>query len=63
MKLLSVPEAAKKLGRHPEMVRIWLRDGRIRGEKFGKGKGGVWMISEREIARFLKDEPERRNRT
>lgn len=59
---LSVPEAAKRLGRHPEMVRIWLRNGRIRGEKFGAGKGGVWMISERELARFLKTQPERRGR-
>lgn len=62
MKLLSVPQAAKRLGRHPEMVRIWLRGGRLKGEKFGVGKGGVWMISEREITRFLKTEPERRRR-
>jgi excisionase family DNA binding protein len=62
VRLLTVPQAAEKLGRHPEMLRIWLRDGRIRGEKFGEGKGGVWMIREREIARFLKNEPGRRSR-
>ncbi len=41
------------------MVRRWLREGRLRGEKYGRD----WMVNDRELARFLRDEPRRPRRT
>ena len=35
MKRLTVDEIARKLARHPELVRRWLREGRLRGERIG----------------------------
>jgi excisionase family DNA binding protein len=52
-------EAARRMGRHPHLVYRWLREGRLRGRKFG---GRIWMVSEAELSRFTKREPERRNR-
>ena len=57
--LLSVGEAARRLGRHPELVRRWLREGRLKGLTFGR----AWVIRERELARFEKAQPVRRSRT
>lgn len=53
---VTVEDAAKRLGRNPELVRRWLREGRLRGEAFGH----VWAIDERELARFAKSAPDRR---
>jgi excisionase family DNA binding protein len=55
---VTVEEAARRLGRNPELVRRWLREGRLKGEAFGH----VWAIDERELARFAKSAPERRDR-
>jgi excisionase family DNA binding protein len=33
--LITVPEAAKRVGRHPETIRRWIRAGRLRSEKVG----------------------------
>ncbi|MGH8903973.1 MAG: helix-turn-helix domain-containing protein [Egibacteraceae bacterium] len=33
--MLTVPEAAKRCGRHPETVRRWIRSGRLRAKKIG----------------------------
>lgn len=33
--MLTVPEAAKKLGRDPETIRRWIRSGRLRARKIG----------------------------
>jgi excisionase family DNA binding protein len=52
-------EAARRLRRHPEVVRRWLREGRIRGEKFGRD----WTVTARELERFRRQEPERRRKT
>lgn len=54
---VTVDEAAQRLGRNPELVRRWLREGRLRGEPFGH----LWAIDERELARFAKSAPERRD--
>jgi len=56
---LTVAEASRRLRRHPELVRRWLREGRLRGEQYGR----EWLIAEREIERFTRAEPERRRRT
>jgi helix-turn-helix protein len=55
---LTVADVARKLSRNPELVRRWLREGRLRGESFG----GVWMIAEHELERFRRNEPEKRRR-
>lgn len=58
VKRYPVPEAARWLGRNPFLVRRWLREGRLRGEKFGRD----WTVTERELERFKRQEPERRER-
>jgi helix-turn-helix protein len=58
MKWLTVHETSRKLRRSPILVYRWLTTGRLKGQKFGH----AWLVSEREIARFLKNEPERRRR-
>jgi len=44
-KLLDVEDAAKIIEVHPETIRRWLRDGTLKGEKFGK----LWRIRESEL--------------
>ena len=58
MERLAVPEVARRLGRNPILVRRWLREGRLQGEQFGR----EWLITARELERFLRNEPERRQR-
>lgn len=33
--MLTVPEAARKVGRNPETVRRWIREGKLRATKVG----------------------------
>jgi excisionase family DNA binding protein len=33
--MLTVPEAARRIGRNPETVRRWIRQGRLRATKVG----------------------------
>lgn len=33
--MLTVPEAARRVGRNPETVRRWIRSGRLRARKIG----------------------------
>ena len=33
--MLTVPEAARRTGRHPETIRRWIREGRLRAHKVG----------------------------
>lgn len=35
MKKLTVPDAARRVGRDPETVRRWIRSGKLRSEKVG----------------------------
>lgn len=55
---MTVDQVAAKLKRHPFLVRRWLREGRLKGQKFGP----TWVVDERELARFRKSEPQRRHR-
>jgi len=33
--MMTVPEAARRAGRHPETIRRWIREGRLRAHKVG----------------------------
>ena len=46
--LHTVEQAAKILQLHPDTVRIWLRDGRLKGRKMGR----VWRIAAAELQRL-----------
>ena len=56
MDRLTVRDAARKLRRNPELIRRWLREGRLRGQQFGR----EWLIAPSELDRFAKAEPMRR---
>lgn len=43
--MLTVVEAARRIGRHPETIRRWIWSGRIRAEKVG----GRHLIPESEL--------------
>ena len=45
---LTVEEAAKQLGYHPDHVRLLLRTGRVKGERIGQ----VWLIDRQEVERI-----------
>jgi excisionase family DNA binding protein len=51
--LLTVREVAARLRLHPETVRRWLRDGRLRGARI-KGSGG-YRVLESEVQRLLNE--------
>jgi excisionase family DNA binding protein len=53
-RLLTVPEVAQRLRVHPESVRRWLRQGRLRGGRLGGTKLG-YRVPEREVERFIRD--------
>lgn len=46
--MLTVPEAAKRVGRNPETVRRWIRSGKLRSEKVGTQH----LINEDDLAWF-----------
>ncbi len=48
--IYSVEQAAERLGITPEILRRWLRAGKIRGSKL---TGRVWRIRESDIQEFL----------
>ena len=51
-RFLTVPEVAERLRMNPETIRVWLRDGRLRGVRPG-GKRAGWRIPESEVRRIL----------
>jgi len=51
--MLTVPEAAKRVGRNPETVRRWIREGKLRASKVGTQH----VIEEEDLDGFL-NEPE-----
>jgi excisionase family DNA binding protein len=53
-RLYTVEEGTKILSIHPDTLRLWLRNGRIKGVKLGR----VWRITEREFEALTKNKPE-----
>ena len=52
----TVEQIARRLQVHPDTVRRWLRDGRLRGRNFG-GKTG-YRVRASELEAFLEGEPD-----
>jgi excisionase family DNA binding protein len=49
--MLTVPEAAKRVGRNPETVRRWIREGKMRSTRVGTQH----LIDEAELEPLMKD--------
>lgn len=52
--MLTVPEAARRVGRNPETVRRWIRSGKLRSHKVGTQH----LIDERDLDALVDDEYE-----
>jgi len=50
--MLTVPETAERLGRHPETVRRWIRSGRLRAHKVGTQH----VIEEEDVAAMERED-------
>ncbi len=57
-RFLTVQEAAEQLRVHPQTVRLWLREGKLRGRLIGGRKSG-YRIPASEIDRLLLPDDER----
>jgi hypothetical protein len=53
---LTLAEAAARLGRNLELVRVWVASGRLAGRK----RADRWFVSARDLARFERRSPIRR---
>ena len=56
MRILTPEEAAELLKLHPNVVRLYLREGKLPGRKIGKH----WRILESELEAFMRGEIPRR---
>lgn len=56
-RLLTVPEVAEWLRVHPESVRRWIRQGRLRGVLLGGTRAG-YRIAQSEVQRFITAGPD-----
>lgn len=55
MKTYTVKEISKMVGKNPETVRRWIRDGKLKADQDSR-KGGNY-VTEAELQRFLKKTP------
>lgn len=49
--MVTVPQAAERLGRNPETIRRWIRSGRIRASKIGTQH----MIDEHDLEALIEN--------
>jgi excisionase family DNA binding protein len=52
--MVTVPEAARRIGRNPETIRRWIREGKLRSQKIGTQH----LIDEAELDALLAAEYE-----
>jgi excisionase family DNA binding protein len=50
--MITVPEAARRIGRNPETVRRWIREGKLRSRKVGTQH----VIDEADLDAIIDDE-------
>lgn len=50
---LTVPEAARRIGKNPETVRRWIREGKLRSTKVGTQH----VVDERDLASLVDESP------
>lgn len=50
--MITVPEAARRVGRNPETIRRWIREGRLASEKVGTQH----TINEADLDALIEDE-------
>ena len=56
-RVLTVAEVAERLRVHPQTVRLWLKEGKLKGRLIGGTKTG-YRIPESEVERILTGEPQ-----
>ena len=49
--MLTLEQAARLLGVSPITLRVQIRNGKLRAKKVGP----IWTVSEREVARYAKE--------
>jgi len=49
--MLTVPEAARRVGRNPETIRRWIREGKLRATKVGTQH----VLEEADLAEMLRN--------
>ncbi|MEJ2441743.1 MAG: helix-turn-helix domain-containing protein [Patescibacteria group bacterium] len=49
---LTVKETAKYLKKHPDTIRRWIRERKLRAQKLA-GKYGVYLISRNDLLEFM----------
>lgn len=49
---MTVPQAAKRTGKHPETIRRWIREGKLRARKIGTQH----VIEERDLDTLFGDD-------
>jgi len=55
--MLTVKEASEFLKIHPEMIRNYIRLGKLRAtkDKLRRGRGGTWLIQKKDLVDFRSD--------
>ena len=49
--MITVPEAARRVGRNPETIRRWIREGKLRSSRVGTQH----LVDENELDAFARD--------
>lgn len=51
--LLTVPQVADRLQVNQETIRRWLRDGALKGVRFGAGRATEWRVDPVDLQTFI----------
>ncbi len=58
MELLTLNEAAERIGVKPASLRQAINRGRLKATKVGSGQHGVWLVTTEQLAEYLAQQPE-----